>query len=363
MKIFVVAGGSGGHIFPAIALADELSFQSAIEIVFVASRRRLDKKILAGKNYKKIFLSVNPMPYGLNLKAPLFLVKLLFDFVVAAFILIKEKPRVVVGFGGYTAGTVLMLAKILGARTFVHEQNLVPGRANRILDKIVDCICVGFRESNKYFKNPNIIFTGNPLRQSMTQQDKEREYGYFNLQAGKFTLLVMGGSQGARSLNRLAQEAISRLSIDVRENIQVVHITGDKDFEAISFNYRTKGVRAKVFSFIDDIHRAYKITDLAISRSGASAIFELSLYQRPMVLVPYPFKKNNQRFNAEFFEKCGAAICREEDTLGGTGLCDLIGSLVRDPAKLKKLGEGARKLSCPDAALKLKRAVMGEVSD
>jgi len=361
VKIFVVAGGSGGHIFPAIALADELCSQSAIEIVFVASRRRLDKKILKEKNYKKIFLSVNPMPYGLNLRAPLFLMKLLFDFVIAVVILVKEKPKVVVGFGGYTAGTVLMLAKILGARTFVHEQNLVPGRANRILDKIVDCICVSFRESRKYFKNPNIVFTGNPLRQSMTQQYKVREYDDFNLKAGKFTLLVMGGSQGARSLNRLAQEAISCLSIDVSENLQVVHITGEKDFEAISLNYREKGVHAKVFSFIDDIHRAYKITDLAISRSGASAIFELSLYQRPMVLVPYPFKKNNQRFNAEFFEQCGAAICREEDTLDAANLCDLIGSLVRDPERLRKMGENARKLSCSDAALRLKAAVMGEV--
>jgi len=363
VKILIAAGGSGGHIFPAIALADELLKYGEKDIFFVASRRKLDKKILEQKKFRKAFLSINPMPYAIGIRYVVFIFKFLHDLIASFSILLRERPAVVIGFGGYTAGAILLLARAMGIKTIVHEQNLVPGRANRILDKVVNVVCVSFIESKRYFNNKKIFYTGNPLRQPADEKSNSSGYESFNLEHGRFTVLVMGGSQGARSLNRLAVDAIRRLDKSVKNNLQVLHVTGDKDFYTILDAYNEKGIKAKVFSFIDDIHAAYKITDLAISRSGASAIFELSTYGRPMVLVPYPFKKNSQRLNAEFFQMNDAAICMEEKALDGDSFSILITNLIQDKGKLKKLSEGAKKFSCPFAARELAAVVLNPKSE
>jgi UDP-N-acetylglucosamine--N-acetylmuramyl-(pentapeptide) pyrophosphoryl-undecaprenol N-acetylglucosamine transferase len=358
MKILIAAGGSGGHIFPALALSEKLSRQKDVEIVFVASRRALDRKILRKAPFKKVFLSINPMPYGLSFKIIPFVIKFICDLFASAFILAVERPKIAVGFGGYTAGSILMLAAVMGIKTIIHEQNLVPGRANKLLDKLVDIAAISFEDSRVHFRKAATVFTGNPLRENIILDGKKNISKFSGFDENRFTILIMGGSQGARSLNALASVAIKGLGDNIKENLQVVHIAGSKDFDTVSNIYKENRVLAKTFSFIENIHDAYRITDLAISRSGAAAVFELSLYGKPMILIPYPFKKNNQRFNARYFADREAAIYKEENSLNSDDFRNLIRDVMDNKDKLKRLSENAKRLSRPDAAERLASEVM-----
>jgi len=355
MKILIVAGGSGGHVFPAVALSQELAERKDVEIIFAASKRALDKKILEGTPFKKVFLSINPMPYGIDLRLIPFIFKLICDLLVSFFVLVREKPGVVVGFGGYTAGSAILIASLMGIKTIIHEQNCIPGRANIILDRFVDKVCVSFDESKKYFKNKRVVLTGNPLRKSIIFSEAADAHKYFGLVKNKFTVLIIGGSQGARSLNRLVYNAIIELGADMKKKLQILHITGPQDAEAVGEIYKNEKVSAKTFAFIDNIHKAYRIANLAISRSGAAAVFELALYGIPTILIPYPYEKNNQRSNAAYFSRHDACIYKEEKDLDSSKLKGIIEDLINDKTRQKRLSENVKKLSHPDAGKDLAR--------
>jgi len=361
MKILIASGGSGGHIFPAVSLARELR-KGGAEIIFVASRRYLDRSILEKEPYKKIFLSANPMPHRFGFRALLFPFKLALDASFAFFILIKYRPEAVIGFGGYTSGALVFLAAMANTKTLIHEQNVIPGRTNRFLDKIVGGVALSFSETGKYFFNRNIIITGNPLRKESLEETASGALGDFKLDRDRITLLVMGGSQGARSLNKLVSESVALLPEAKKERLQVIHLAGAKKTREIQKRYNEEGVRSRVYSFIPNINEAYSASDMAISRSGAAAVFELAAFRKPMILIPYPDEKNNQRFNAVYFAEKKAAIYRDEKTLRAEGLRDLITELMDDPVKRNTLAENAGKLSVVDGAKKLARFVWGQVS-
>ncbi|UCD55530.1 MAG: undecaprenyldiphospho-muramoylpentapeptide beta-N-acetylglucosaminyltransferase [Candidatus Omnitrophota bacterium] len=362
MRVLIASGGSGGHIFPAVSLAEELK-KDNVEIIFVASRRRLDRNIIQNRDYKKIFLSANPMPYKFSWRFVTFLAKLAIDSICALYILLRFRPDVVVGFGGYIAGAILLLAAMDGhIKTVIHEQNLVPGRTNRLLERFVDSVAISFPDTKKYFRNKNVVFTGNPLREESLKEYRSEAFNSLGLERDKMTILVMGGSQGASSLNDLVSRSISLLPSEKKKNIQLVHIAGPKEPERIQKRYNENGIQGKVLTFIRDINEAYSVSDLAISRSGAAAIFELAAFKKPMVLIPYPDRKNNQRFNAGFFAGKNAAICIDEKNTGLEELRDLITELVDNPAKRKALSENAGRLSVVDGARRLKELVQGQVS-
>lgn len=357
MKVLIASGGSGGHIFPAVSLAKELE-ENGVEIIFVASKRRLDRSLLGEAPFRKIFLSANPMPYGFGWGALIFLPKLAMDAATALCILIKEKPDAVVGFGGYTSGAVLLLAAMLQIKTLIHEQNAVPGRTNALLDRFVDTVAVSFRETKKDFGNKNTVFTGNPLRAESLAECREKAIEGFGLDRKKTTVLVMGGSQGAKSLNDLVYRALNLLPEEKKRKLQLLHIAGADNADGIRASYEKSGIAGRVFGFVRNINEAYSACDLAISRAGAAAIFELAAFQKPMVLIPYPSRKNNQRFNAIFFAERKAAIYRDEKKLSDTELKDLITGLMDDPEKRAILSENAGKLSITDGARRLKEIIL-----
>jgi len=358
MRILIASGGSGGHIFPAVSLAKEIRKNSDADIIFAASRRDLDRDILRGEPYEKVFLSANPMPYKLSYKIIVFLFKFIMDSFQAVYILSKYRPGVVVGFGGYTSGSIVLVSAFLRIKTVVHEQNLVPGRTNKLLDKIVDRLAVSFEDTKKYLSNKNIIFTGNPIRRESLRNNREEGMDYFKLDRGRTTFLIMGGSQGARSLNELVSRSLCLLPESKKAQLQLVHITGPTDAKKIAARYSDNKINGKVFPFIKEISQAYSVCDIAISRSGAAAIFELAAFKKPMILIPYPNPKNNQRFNAEFFELKGAAVCIDESKTTDTELKEIINGLLDDPGKRKSLSDNAMGLSIKDAAERLKNVVL-----
>ena len=361
MKVILAAGGSGGHIFPAIALAKELRKKGVEEIAFVSSKRRLDKNILDGSEFKAHFLSVNPMPFNLNpIRLVSFSFKLFIDTLASLWLLIKIRPNAVVGFGGYSSGTISICSKLLGITLIIHEQNFLPGRANRLLSWCADCIAVSFLESMKYFKayQDKLFHSGNPIRLEVLSNDREKSLSELDLSSNKKTILIMGGSQGSTFLNETASKMAQELSKSHHNMVQFIHITGKNDYNKVLSFYSENKISGKVFSFMEQINNAYALADLAISRAGAAAIFELAYYSRPMIIVPYPNPKNNQRSNARYFSDSGAAICKEEKTLTVGELYKEVSVLIDDEIKLDCLAKASSKLSNPTAGEKLAEKVI-----
>ncbi|OGW75441.1 MAG: undecaprenyldiphospho-muramoylpentapeptide beta-N-acetylglucosaminyltransferase [Omnitrophica bacterium RBG_13_46_9] len=365
MKILLAAGGSGGHIFPAAAVAEEFyrgetahardgAAACGTEILFVASRRNLDRKILRDAKYRKIFIPANPMPHRIGWRLLVFSAKLAVESLYALCILARYRPHVVVGFGGFTAGVMCLFAALFNIKVVLHEQNVVPCRTNRLLDRFADKVAISFTETKKYFRNRIVVFTGNPLRKESLRECRPEAIRKFGLDPGKFTLLIMGGSQGASSLNHLISNSLGMLPPEKKGCLQVIHITGPRDFGKFEDFYRKNGMQGRVFGFVESINEAYSACDLAVSRSGAAAIFELAVFAKPMILIPYPSRRNNQRFNATFFAEKKAAICRNEGEIREEGMRDLIMELVNNTDRRRELSENARRLGITDGAERLR---------
>ncbi|HNX91178.1 MAG TPA: undecaprenyldiphospho-muramoylpentapeptide beta-N-acetylglucosaminyltransferase [Candidatus Omnitrophota bacterium] len=353
MKVILASGGSGGHIFPSVALAGALEKQGVEEIYFVSSKRRLDKSILGKTKYKCFFLSINPMPFSKNpLKWLVFLIKFVWDTLRSFLILVRIRPVAVVGFGGYSSGPITRCAAMLHIPVAIHEQNFVPGRANIILAKVADLIAVSFSDDEKHFSGckGKVVFTGNPIRNNMLIDNKEEAARFLGLDPAKPTVLIMGGSQGATFLNNTAQAAAGIISAKLHDNVQFVHLTGNANFDAVNRAYLDGKLNAKAIAFLDKMEMAYSAADVAISRSGAAAIFELAFYGIPMILVPYPNPKNSQRNNAMYFSNHGAAIYREESDLSAESLADEAVKILTDIDVWKKMSKASLSLARPEAA-------------
>lgn len=361
MRVILAAGGSGGHIFPSIAVASELEKAGVKDIFFVSSKRRLDKNILKEKKDRCFFLSVNPMPLRFNLiRYFVFLWKVLLDAVTSVYLIIKLRPDIVVGFGGYASGTIVRIAGLFKIPVIIHEQNLLPGRANKILSSVADKIAVSFEGSSEYFPDSpeKVVFSGNPIRLDMLSTDRSTSARELGLSEDKLTVLIMGGSQGSTFLNKTASEAAKIIKKEKGDAIQFIHLTGKKDHEEIMSFYKDNDLDGRVFSFLERIDEAYALSDIAISRAGAAALFELAYYAKPMILVPYPNPKNNQRQNAVYFSNAGAAVYKEEKDLTPDVLAREVLEIITDVQRMEKYSKAAKDLSVPDAGKRLAEEIV-----
>ena len=354
LKILIAAGGSGGHIFPAVALAKRLKDRERnVDIKFVGSNRYLDKKILKKENFDFFLLSANKLPYKFTPRMALFFAKSVFDVIKAFIIMISYRPSCVVGFGGYVSWPVIFASYILRVPRIVHEQNVMPGRANKILFKMADTIAISFDETLEYIEKKDkekAVFTGNPIRHEELKIDKISALKQLGLDPGRFTILVIGGSQGAHILNRTFVKAMSGLDRKTRDALQVIHITGSSDHEWVVKAYEALELEHRAYSFVDRMDEVYGASDLIAARSGASCIFEIAYLGKAMILVPYPFARAHQVENARAFSKKGAAIEVEEAGLSPEIFKDKILTLLNDSRRLHELGARARALSVPRAS-------------
>jgi UDP-N-acetylglucosamine--N-acetylmuramyl-(pentapeptide) pyrophosphoryl-undecaprenol N-acetylglucosamine transferase len=361
MRVVLAAGGSGGHIFPSVALASELEKAGIKEISFVSSKRQLDRNILAGSKYQCFFLSVNPMPLSFNpVRAAVFVSKLFLDAITSLYIVARLRPDVVVGFGGYSSGAIVGAARIFSVPVLIHEQNLLPGRANKILSRIADRVAVSFEGSVRYFPHAagKIVYSGNPLRLDMLSNDRLKSAQRLGLSPEKLTVLVMGGSQGSSFLNGIASKAARHIQEKKGDEIQFIHLTGSRDYEYVKRFYEENKIPGKVFAFLERIDDAYAVSDLAISRSGAAAVFELAFYAKAMVLVPYPNPRNNQRANAMYFSQAGAAVYKEENDLSSEDLAGEVLGILMDTERRGHISRAAGRLGVPQAGKILAQEVV-----
>ena len=364
-KILIAAGGSGGHIFPAVALARELKRASGdISIKFAGSDKALDRRIFDKEGFEYYILSANKMPYRMSFKLFGFFFKLAVDLVRSLYIMLSYRPAVVVGFGGYVPCPVFIAAAILGVPRIAHEQNAVPGRANELMFRLADKVAISFDVTRRYMgrASSKALLTGNPIRSkdfiaAGIPQMREAA-GALGLDGSKFTILVIGGSQGARALNEAFVAALAEMDESVKRSVQVIHITGVADYEWAINAYSAMGLANKVFSFVDRIEVAYAASNMVITRAGASALFELAFFGKPMVLVPYPYAMSHQAENARVFADAGAAVSIDESQLGSGALKRQIEMLIKDGSRLKGIADRAKALSAPDASAALAAEVM-----
>lgn len=349
MKILIAAGSSGGHIFPAIATALKLKEMDNLnEVFFVGSRKNLDSEIFKNEGYKHCSASLEN--------------KFLKDVVSSFFILRKVRPDVAVGFGGYVSFPVLIMAKMMGIPTLVHEQNFFPGLANRILSNFADKVAVSFSETNNFFIRRSRVFeTGNPIRQNLVKVEQPKALERFGLNEKKFTMLVMGGSQGAHFINNAAVEMLKDVDKSRKAGIQVIHLCGIRDYWFVKEEYKSIGVENRVFAFFDRMGYAYSACDLVISRAGATSIAEFTFFGKPAVLIPYPTLKVHQLENGRQLEKAGAAILIEQANFSKGRFRKVILDLIDNRGRLKLMSEKALAFSKPDAADRLAMEILDAV--
>jgi len=356
----IAAGGSGGHIFPAIALGRSLSaLDKDADIMYIGSDKALDRRMFEKEGVTFRTLSANKLAYKFSPGMVIVCFRLLADIFKALSMVLSYRPDVVIGFGGYVSFPVILAAGLVGIPTVAHEQNVMPGRANKLLFKFVSKIALSFEETKDAMGRyaGKCVLTGNPIRSEISKSDRSSGVKRFGLDGNKLTMLVMGGSQGAGFLNRTFIDAISMMDPGSKRSIQVIHITGVKDYGWALKVYEGLGIDYRVYSFLDRIEEAYAPADLVVTRSGASAIFELAFLKKPMILIPYPYAMSHQLDNARIFARRGAAILAEEKGLNAGVFSDLILGLIKDGDKMKSLGEAAHRLAVGQASDNLAREV------
>lgn len=361
VRIVISGGGTGGHIYPAIAIANELrSLNPKLDIIFIGGKEQLEAKIIPRYNFPFVAISAAGFPRGLTLRWFKVIIKVISGFINSISLLKSLKPQVVIGTGGYVCGPVLLSAVLLGIPTVIQEQNTVPGLTNRILGRLVDEINIAFEEAAKYFKNGKVVLTGNPIRREVGEVkiEKSQTYDKLGLNRGLKTIFVLGGSQGARSLND-AMMAASPLLAPFAHKIQIVHQARDDDIEEVESQYESAKITSLVQPFFDNIHEIYSLTDLMVCRAGAMTLAEVTACGLPAIVVPYPYATaNHQTKNTQAMQKNGAAILIRDEELTGERLAKTIISLLEDEKTLAQMANASRQLGKPDAAEKIAKAVL-----
>jgi UDP-N-acetylglucosamine--N-acetylmuramyl-(pentapeptide) pyrophosphoryl-undecaprenol N-acetylglucosamine transferase len=344
MRVLIAAGGTGGHIYPGIAVANEIMRRDkASEILFVGTSKGLETRIVPENNYQlSLINSAGLKSVGIvgKVKGLAVLPK---SFVEAARLIREFRPDVVVGAGGYVSGPVVMIASFMRIPTLVMDSNALPGFTNRRLARFVKKAALAFEEALPYFAGKGVV-TGNPVRKE-----------FFDIQPrepnGKVNLLIFGGSQGARAINNAIMDALAVLSSD-RSRLTITHQTGEADFEKVRAAYAEAGwADADVRTYITDMVDIFSDSDLVICRAGATTCAELAAAGKAAIMIPLPTAADDhQRKNAEALKNAGAAEMILQSDLTGRSLAEKIEHLADSPDTIVKMGQAAKKLARINAA-------------
>jgi UDP-N-acetylglucosamine--N-acetylmuramyl-(pentapeptide) pyrophosphoryl-undecaprenol N-acetylglucosamine transferase len=348
MKVAIAGGGTGGHLFPALAVAEVLTERGDDVLIFISEK---DIDTLATRDRGEFKFDRLPgmgMPRLLSPAIFGFLRRLRESIAHCKRAYRRFEPDAVLGMGGFTSTAPIFAGRRRRVPTFVHESNAIPGKANRLNARMTDRVLLGFQECAVHFPRSRFEVTGTPIRKALMHRvPKAEALASFNLQPDKQTLLVMGGSQGAQGVNQAMIKALTLLR-DLP--LQVIHLTGEQDEQIMQANYRREGITAHVAAFCHRMDAAYSAADFAVARAGAASLSELSLYGLPAILIPYPFAaENHQALNAEIFERHGAAAVLDEGTITAEVLAEKL-RWLSDPARLAEMSRNARELTPANAA-------------
>lgn len=352
MKVVLTGGGTGGHIFPAIAIAEALkSINQAIDILFIGAKGKLEERVVPKYNYKLELIEI----YGYNKRQLLKTLILPFKFFSAVSkckkILSNFKPDVVVGTGGFVSAPVLYAANKMNIPFILQEGNSMPGKVTRYFSYKANEVILNFEDSKKYLKTTkNVIRIAHPIRDYSKNVDKNKIIEKLGINPKFKTLFVFGGSQGSISINNALLKIIDEL---YNININILWQTGKNDFQRVNAGTGKYRDRIKIFDFIDKINEMYIVSDLVLCRAGITSVMEVSLFGKPSILVPYPFAtENHQEKNAEALEKENACIVLKDAELENK-LFSTIKNLINDDKKLFEMSENAKKIADEEASKKI----------
>ncbi len=349
--IIISGGGTGGHLFPALAIAQALkSLVPDINILFVGAKGKIEEKKVPAAGFKIELLNITGFQRKLSFQNILFFFRLTASLLKSRWIISKFKPDVVVGVGGYASGPLLRVASWYKIPSLIQEQNSFPGITNRLLAGKVDKICVAYDGTERFFAPEKIIKTGNPVRENILNETITREEAatYFGLDSAKKTILCLGGSGGARTIN---ESIIKNLKTIVESGVQLIWQTGNVYFEKSKIEAdKILCKRIKVFDFITPMDLAYKLADVVITRAGAATISELCLIGKPAVLVPSPnVAEDHQTKNADaLVSKHAALSVKDIDAI--EHLIPVSLNLISDISQCKLLAENINKLALPNSS-------------
>ena len=352
MRVLISGGGTGGHLFPAIAVAQALSRKDPSATVLFAGRREgIEAKTVAGYGMRFAAIPAAPLyteQLWRNWKLPLVLAAALWQ---SWRLIDRFKPDVVLGTGGYVSVPLITMAGLVRVPIVLQEQNLMPGRATRVLARFAKQVATAYPESSRYLRDSTVV-TGTPVR---TEFWRRKE----NFPERPRTILVLGGSQGAHRLNQAVADALP--SLLERPDLAIVHQTGAREIDTMqslkaSLPAPVSG-RYQPFAFANDLAERIRAADLVVSRAGASTLSEVSAIGIPMVLIPYPFAGGHQRLNVAPYESAGGALVIPDEQADGARLVGVVGSVIDDPARYRKMVEAMRGLGRPYAAEEVVRII------
>ncbi|MEA3453336.1 MAG: undecaprenyldiphospho-muramoylpentapeptide beta-N-acetylglucosaminyltransferase [Candidatus Caldatribacteriota bacterium] len=356
LKVIISGGGTGGHIYPGISLACEIKDRDIKnDILFVGTERGLESKLIPREGFKIVKIKARSIKRKICFENLTAIVIFLISLFQSYNIIKKYKPDIVIGTGGYVSGSVVLMATILGIPTFIHEQNVIPGITNKFLSRITRATFLSFNQSKEYFgSKAKLIFEGNPLRFKNIKQSTDREYKKFNLDSSKKTILVLGGSKGAASINRAVLQGIDLTKDVIKNNWQVLLISGQDDYDNI---LKMVGKDHKIFSiepYLYNIEKAYSLADLVICRAGATTLAEIGAYGLPAILIPYPYAtQNHQEVNARIFTREGAALLILEKDLSDKKLAQVLLDILKNKNQLEMMARKSRELGNENSAKKI----------
>ncbi|OXA96122.1 undecaprenyldiphospho-muramoylpentapeptide beta-N-acetylglucosaminyltransferase [Flavobacterium hercynium] len=345
-KFILSGGGTGGHIYPAIAIANELKLQFPdAEFLFVGAKDKMEMQKVPQAGYEIKGLWIAGLQRKLTLQNMMFPLKLATSLLESRKIIKQFKPNVVIGTGGFASGPLLQAAGAAGIPTVIQEQNSFPGITNKLLSKKANAICVAYENLGRFFPKEKIVLTGNPVRQDLIDIDSKREeaIAFYGLDTTKKTLLILGGSLGARRVNQLIEKELKNI---LSQDVQVIWQCGKLYFEEYK---KHNQLNVKVVDFIERMDFVYAAADVIISRAGASSVSELCIVGKPVIFIPSPnVAEDHQTKNAQaIVDEKGAILLKESEL--DSQFAIVFESLLKDEGKQKQLSENIKKLAMPNA--------------
>lgn len=356
MRMIVSGGGTGGHIYPAITLIRTIKEKvKNCEVLYVGTEFGLEADIIPKEKIAFKTIHVKGFARKITAENIKVLCKSIHSVWESKKIIKEFKPDIVIGTGGYVCGPVLLAASLMGIPTMIQEQNVIPGITNKILAKFVRHIAVGYADAQKYFHSDKVIFTGNPVRKEVLTANRETGIEDFALDTKKKTILISGGSRGARSINNAMVDVHAYFAGN--KEIQFLHVTGKDEYNGIIEKVRRKSIDIEkvgniiIKPYLYNMPDAIAVADLAIFRAGAIGLAELTARGIPAILIPYPYAaENHQEHNALAMEKAGAGIMILDKDLTGKKLIDIINNLLQEEGKLSFMAKASKALGKPNAA-------------
>lgn len=367
MKVIISGGGTGGHIYPGVAIAKKIQEKyKKAEILFIGSENGLEGKLVPKEGFKIKLIPVEGLNKKFSLKTFKSMAKGIKGFSKAGKLIKEFNPDIVIGTGGYVCGPVVLQAALKGIPTLIHEQNAFPGMTNKLLAHFVDKIAVTFKESEKFFPKGKTIFTGNPIRSQLLNSSKEKAIISLGLDKNKPILLVVGGSRGAKNINKAVVEMLE----DVWKNdIQLIFITGEANYDEVvkeaNNRYQLSKMKGiKILPYAYNMQDTLAASDLVISRAGATIISEITALGKPSILIPSPYVANNhQEYNARALEEKGACIVIKESQLKDRILKEQVLNIIRNNDILLNMAQASKRLGKLDSADEILNIIESLIND